>query len=187
MNAVHALGSLWSLYLCCSGCWKCQVYSFQAAQDEEGARDFSISFALKFHQREQCISITSDISKWPRKIRLRAPGALTSDSMAAQKWAAKVRVPPCAPLLACPTEVMDKPGRCMFLNDKLNLPLVIAWNITSGVWDKLSSCAATCASPDDPGGEGCFAWVYQILVRQRSQIQHAFSFLFLFFFVFFFK
>lgn len=184
MNAVRAPGSLWSLYLCCSGCWKCQVYSFQAAQDEEGARDLSVSFALKFHQREQCISVTSDISKWPRKIRLRAPGALTSDSTAAQKWAAKVRVPPGAPLLACPTEVMDKPGRCMFLNDKLNLPLVIPWNITSGVWDKLNSCAATCASPDDPGGEECFAWAYQILVRQGARSNMLFLF---FFFSFFFK
>lgn len=44
MNAVHGLGSLWSLYLCCSGCWKCEVCSFQAAQDEEGARDFTDEF-----------------------------------------------------------------------------------------------------------------------------------------------
>lgn len=45
----------------------------------------------------------------------------------------------------------------MFPSDKLNFPLLIACNMTSGVSDKPSSCAAACASPNDPGSEGCIA------------------------------
>lgn len=62
-------------------------------------------------------------------------------------------------LLVCRTEVMDKPGGCIFLDDKLNLPLVIAWNMTSGKLDKLSSCAAACVSPKVTSSEGCSAGV----------------------------
>lgn len=80
-----------------------------------------MSFALKFHQQEWCISVTSDTSKWPREVRLREPGALTSDYTAAKKWATKlqeVRVPLGAPLLVCSAEVTDKPRGRTFLNDK---------------------------------------------------------------------
>lgn len=54
---------------------------------------------------------------------------------------------------------------CMFLGDKLNFPLLIACNMTSGVSNKPSSCAAARASPNDPGGEGSIAWGYQMMLR----------------------
>lgn len=82
---------------------------------------------------EQCISVTSDSSTWPSK-----------SAGSTRHWlhgsAERGTCASGAVLLVCPTEVMDTPGGCILLTDKLNLPLVIAWNTTCGKLDKLCCC-----------------------------------------------
>lgn len=69
---------------------------------------------------------------------------------------------------------MDKSGGCIFLSDKLNLPLVIAWNKTCAKLDKLSSCAAVCVYPKVTSSEGCSAWV-QCKVTEQDATSVGFS------------
>lgn len=101
---------------------------------------------------EQCISVTSDSSKWPSK-----------SAGSSHQWlhcsAERGTCASGAFLLVCPTEVMDMSRGCILLTDKLNLSLVIAWNTTCGKLDKLSHCAAACVYPKATSSEGCSAWV----------------------------
>lgn len=61
MNALRALGSLWSLYVCCIGCWSARFAPFKLLRMRKKVGISPMRF-------EQCISVTSDTSKWPQKI-----------------------------------------------------------------------------------------------------------------------
>lgn len=115
---------------------------------------------------EQCISVTSDSSKWPS----RSAGS-------SHHWlhgsAERGTCASGAFLLVCPTAVMDTPGGCIFLTDKLNLPLVIAWNTACGKLDKLSSCAAVCVYPKVTVRGA----LLESSIRQWSRIQRVWAFL----------
>lgn len=54
-------GSLWSLYVCCIGCWSARFAPFKLLRMRKKVGISPMSF-------EQCIIVTSDTNKWPRKI-----------------------------------------------------------------------------------------------------------------------